>query len=193
MKQKVALYILSMSLFFVIVGLLCMDIPICLDDKGVFIGFHQLWLNTRIGLAIIATTILVEGVVFCYLKNLWSHSPKELSVEVTNVEELNYDTLAFIASFMIPLVSFQMEQLEQWVVLVILVVVIGVIFCNSKGYYTNPTLAILGFRLYCLSVRTQQVGNQSKERQLVVISRQKLMVGCKFRYVKVTDAVGYVL
>ena len=170
-----------------------MDIPICLNGNGVFIGFHQLWINTRVGLAIIAATVLVECGVYYYLKNSWNHSPAELSVEVVTVEELNYDTLTFIASFMIPLVSFQMNQLGHWVVLALLVVVVGVIFCNSKGYYTNPTLAILGFRLYSLTVKTQQVDKKQNERQLVVISRQKLAKGRKFRYAQVTDEIGYVL
>lgn len=193
MKQKVALYILSMSLFFVIIGLLCMDIPICLDGKGEFIGFRQLWINTRVGLLIIAVAVLVECVVYYYLKNCWNHSPKELSVEVVTIEELNYDTLTFIASFMIPLVSFQMNQLGHWVVLALLVVVIGAIFCNSKGYYTNPTLAILGFRLYSLTVKTQQVDKKQNTKRLVVISQQKLEKGCKFRYAKLADEIGYVI
>ena len=191
MKQKIALYILSMTFFFIIVGLLCMDLPICYN--GEFIGFDQLWKNIRVGIVIISTTIVIEIVVYRYLKNLWNHTSKELTVEVVKVEEQNYDTLTFIASFMIPLVSFQLHQLSHWIVLAVLVIVVGVIFCNSKGYYTNPTLALLGFHLYNLSIMTQQVGKGEQKRSIVMISRERLETGSRFRYVKITDEVGYVI
>lgn len=191
MKQKVALYILSMTLFFVIVGLLCMDLPICLD--GEFIGLNQLWKNTRIGLVIIAATAVLEWAVYRYLKNLCDHTSKELTVKVVTSVEQNYDTLAFIASFMIPLVSFQLHQLSHWIVLVLLVVVIGGIFCNSKGYYTNPTLALFGFHLYDLTIKTQQVGKEDNQQSLIVVSRKRLEEGSEFRYVKITEEVGYVV
>lgn len=191
MKQKIALYILSMTLFFVIVGILCMDLPICLD--GEFIGFEQLWVNTRVGFAIIVTTIVIEIVVYRYLKNLWNHTSKELTVEVVKVNEQNYDTLTFIASFMIPLVSFQLHQLSHWIVLTVLVIVVGIIFCNSKGYYTNPTLALIGFHLYNISIKTQQLDKEEQMHAIVMISRERLETGSKFRYVKITDEVGFVI
>ena len=180
-----------MSLFFVIVGLLCMDLPICFD--GEFIGIAQLWKNTRVGIIIIVATVILEGAVYGYLKNMCDHTSHELTVEVVKLDEQNYDTLAFIASFMIPLVSFQLHQLSHWIVLVLLVVVVGVIFCNSKGYYTNPTLAILGFHLYDLTIKTQQVGKEGSQQSLIVVSRQRLKEGSKFRYVKITEEVGYVI
>ena len=191
MKQKIALYILSMLLFFVIVGFLCMDLPICFE--GEFIGWSQLWKNTRAGLLIIILSLLMEFVVYRYLKNLWNHTSKELSVKVVKVEEHNFDTLAFIASFMVPLVSFQLHQVGHWIVMLLLVVVVGIIFCNSKGYYTNPTLALLGFHLYKLTIESQQVEKTDKIHEIVVISREPLDASSKFRYVKITDDVGYVI
>ena len=191
MIQKIALFILSMSLFFVIVGLLCMDLPICLD--GEFLGWSQLWMNTRVGLLIIMLTILIEVAVYWYLKYLWDHTAQELSVNVVKVEEHNYDSLAFIASFMIPLVSFQLHQMSHWIVMMLLVVVVGIIVCNSKGYYTNPTLVLFGFHLYKLTIETQQVEKKDKFHEKIMISREPLDASSKFRYVKITDDVGFVL
>lgn len=192
MRQKVALYILSMTMFFIMVGLLCMNIPICFDEDAEFIGFESLWNNIRFGLLIIVLTLIVEYLTYRFLKNMWENTAEELSVKVVEVSEENYDTLTFIASFVIPLVSFQFHQLSHWVALMLLIVAIGYIFCHSKGYYTNPTLVLMKFHLYKLTVETQQVEGDNR-KHLVMISRKDIEKGTKFRYVKISKEVGYVM
>ena len=189
--QKLALYTLSMTLFFIIIGVLCMDIPIYFGKYTEFIGWSELFVRVRMGMCIILGTFIVEVLAYCYLKKVWKDTSRELSVKIKNIEEVNYDTLTFIASFMVPLVSFQFDKLQHWLVLVLLVVAIGYIFCHSKGYYMNPTLILLKFHLYKVVYVSQ--GKKEVEKTIILISKQKLSGTETLRFAKITSEVGYVM
>lgn len=188
--HKLALYTLSMMMFFIIIGFFCMDIPF--DIGGEFIGFSQLWDGCIFGVLIIIITLIIEGLVYFYLKKSWERNSPELSVEIVEIENQNYNTLTFIASYFIPLVSFNYLKLNHWIVLLFLLIIIGIIFCKSDGYYNNPTLALFGFRLYKTKTKTQKMENNNKE-ELTIISHKKLSKGDKIQYVMLPDGVGVVL
>lgn len=188
--QRVALYILSMAFLFVIVGILCMDIPF--EMGGEFIGWTQLWDKSEFGVYIVTISILIEFVVYNFLKHSWNKNSPELSVKVIHKEDMNFNILNFIASYFFPLVSFNYIKFNHWIVLLFLLVIIGVIFCKSNGYYNNPTLALLGFRLYQTNIKTQKVNKNEKEESLIVICKGELSVNDQFQYVLLSDGVGVV-
>ena len=188
--QRVALYILSMAFLFVIVGFLCMDIPF--EIGGEFIGIPQLWDNCKLGVCIIIISLLLEFAVYSFLKESWRKNSPELSVTVLYKENLNYNILNFIASYFVPLVSFNYIKLNHWIVLFFLLVIIGIIFCKSNGFYNNPTLALLGFRLYKTQIETQKVEKKGKNESLTVICHRKLYDGDNIQYVMLSDGVGIV-
>jgi len=189
--HKVALYTLSMMMFFIIIGFFCMDIPF--EIGGEFIGFSQLWDGCKFGVLIIIITLIIEGLVYLFLIISWKSNHPELSVEIVEIENQNYNTLTFIASYFIPLVSFNYLKLNHWIVLLFLLIIIGFIFCKSDGYYNNPTLALFGFRLYKTTIKTQKIEKNNSEESLIVISHKKLSKGDKTQYVMLPDGVGVVL
>lgn len=188
--QRFAFYILSMSLVFIAIGFFCMDIPICTEENSQFIGWSELWKNTRLGILIIIATVIVELLVYLYLKKSWKRNVAELSGRITKINNINFDTLTLIASFCIPLVSFNYQQVNHWIVLALLLIVIGVIFCRSDGFYNNPTLALLGFRLYRADFKTQEL-NSDNNKSLIFIIRDKIEISDRIRYVLLSDKVGY--
>lgn len=188
--QKVALYILSMAFLFVIVGFLCMDIPF--EIGGDFIGMPQLWDICQFGIYIIIVSILIECVVYSFLKKSWNKNTPELSVKIIHKEDLNYNILNFVASYFVPLVSFNYVKLNHWIVLSILLGIIGIIFCKSNGFYNNPTLALLGFRLYQTQVETQKIEKKEKKESLIVICNKNMSEGDNIQYVMLSDGVGVV-
>jgi len=187
--QRIAFYLLSMSLFFIVIGVLCMDIPVCFDDGATFIGFDTLWNNIKAGVIIIMSTLIIEYLIFKYLKACWSHNAQELSVRIIDIKERNYEMVMFIASFFVPLVSFQLDHASNWIVLAILFVSIGVIFCNSTGFYNNPTLALFGFHFYDIKVATQKTGKEVEEAW-VIVSKENLSLGNRIKYVKLANNIG---
>lgn len=188
--QRVAFYMLSMAFLFVIVGFLCMDIPF--EIGGDFIGMPQLWDKCKFGVYIIIISVLIEYVVYSFLKKSWNKNSPELSVKIIHKENLNYNILNFIASYFVPLVSFNYIKLNHWIVLFLLLIIIGIIFCNSNGFYNNPTLALLGFRLYKTQIETQKIEKKEKKESLIVICNRKLSEGDNIQYVMLSDGVGVV-
>ena len=180
-----------MMMFFIIIGFFCMDIPF--EIGGEFIGFSQLWDGCKFGVLIIIITLIIEGLVYLFLIISWKSNHPELSVEIVEIENQNYNTLTFIASYFIPLVSFNYLKLNHWIVLLFLLIIIGFIFCKSDGYYNNPTLALFGFRLYKTTIKTQKIEKNNSEESLIVISHKKLSKGDKTQYVMLPDGVGVVL
>lgn len=190
MIQKIAFYFLSLTFLFITVGLLSMDIPFVIG--GDFIGFERLWNSTKLGLSIIVFSCVIEWLVFRFVKKSWGKNSEELSVQIIEPpKNENYNTLNFIASFFIPLVSFNYLKLNHWIALVFLLVIVGIIFCKSNGFYNNPTLAILGFQLYNVKVITQKEGNDKNET-IMLISQKRLSKGNTIKYVMLSEGVGVV-
>lgn len=191
MDKRIAFFILSMSLFFIVIGVLCMDIPMYFGSDWEFIPLNQFVENTWFGFLIIAVSLLIEYCTYKYLEVGWNHTAPELSVEIIEKDELNYDLLMFIASFFLPLVSFQLDKASHWIVLGILFFCIGKIFCTSKGFYNNPTLALLGFHFYKLKVKTKAVDKPKSEIDLIIICKEELKETKQVKYVKLSEGIGY--
>lgn len=179
-----------MAFLFVIVGFLCMDIPF--EIGGDFIGMRQLWDKCKFGVYIIIISILLEYLVYSFLERSWKMNSQELSVKIIHKENLNYNILNFVTSYFVPLVSFNYVKLNHWIVLFLLLVIIGIIFCKSNGFYNNPTLALLGFRLYQTQVETQRIEKKEKVESLIVICNRELSEKDKIQYVMLSDGVGFV-
>lgn len=111
-----------------------------------------------------------------------------LSVKIKEIEVRNYDTLAFLASYFIPLVSFNLGSIRHQLVLVILFVAIGVIYVQVGMYYANPTLALLGFKTYNSTITFQ---DGSVKSNLIIISRNELKKGDNITYIKIDENVYY--
>lgn len=180
-----------MMMFFIIIGFFCMDIPF--EIGGEFIGFSQLWDGCKFGFLIIIATLMIEGFVYLFLKKSWKKNSPELSVEIIEIENMNYSLLTFVASYFIPLVSFNYLKFNHWMVLFLVLIIIGILFCNSKGFYNNPTLAMFGFHLYQTKVETQKVTKTDKNESLIILSRKELSKGSRVNYVMLSDGVGVVL
>lgn len=188
---RVLLFILSMAPFFVILGLMCMNIPVSFDENAEFIGWHQLWLNTKVGIFIIVAAIVVEFTIYQLFKGVCNRSSGEQSEVVELLEDKNYELMTFVTSIFLPLISFQYNQLSHWIVTIIIVGFIGYIFCASDGFYTNPTLALFRYRLYSVQLGNQREGNNYKNRTIIVLSQKHLKENDKIRCTQLLDKVYY--
>jgi len=88
---------------------------------------------------------------------------------------LSYENLSFLASYFVPLVSFNLLYLSHTIVMILLVICIGVIFVQSGKYYTNPTLALFGYRVYHIKGLTKAFKeDKRKEVAYTIITRDTL-------------------
>lgn len=184
---KILLFILSMAPFFVILGLMCMDIPVTFEKDAEFIGWSQLWENTKFGVYIILISIILEYAILKLFEKVCCDVSGEQTELVTKVENRNFELLSFVTSVFLPLISFQYDQLSHWLVTLLIIILIGHIFCISDGYFTNPTLAIFHFRLY--EVELDNMNRNS--RKMIILCKSSIAIGDKIRCVALTDKVSY--
>lgn len=187
---KLLLFILSMAPFFIILGLMTMDIPICFDADSQFVGWNLLWKNTRVGWAIITLSIVGELIIFFLFNGVCKRVSGEQSERICKVKDKNFELISFVTSIFLPLISFRYDQLSHWVVMIIILLIICYIFCTSDGYFTNPTLALFGYRLYEVDLDNMNGKNQNT-RNLIILSKSALSEDDIVRCYKLTDRVSY--
>lgn len=179
---KIEFYILSLWLLFVLIFLLTVDIPISFAPDAKFIGIVPL--IQRNWLAIISLLMSLVGVLITFkLKHKFKgvHYPP---AEITSIKNENYEYLTFLTTYIIPLICINLGELRYVIVLGILLLIIGSVFVKMDLYIGNPTLALLGYRLY----RIEAKGFSSTDG-ILVISQDKLKAGTSIKWIKITDAV----
>jgi hypothetical protein len=177
-----------MWLLAIIVVILSFNWPIQFGKDSHFIGFAEL---IRSGwITIVFVLIIIYGVLFYYylIKHCISGT-QNFSVQIQHIESKQSDPLAFLASYFIPLVSFQMDNLRHNVVLLGLFVVIGVMYVKGDLFHMNPTLLLLGFKMY--SIKYGEC-NDEKGKTIIVISKSELQESDSIRYILLSKNIWFV-
>ena len=68
--------------------------------------------------------------------------------EFTDITASDFDHLTFLSTYIIPLITFNLNELRNFVVVFVLLLMIGVIYLKSNLYYLNPTLLLFGYKVY---------------------------------------------
>jgi len=166
--DKFELYIMSLWFLFFLIIVITIDIPMCFGDDCQFIGFWEV-LKTNIVPAI-SFLLLLFGVVFYYRFDYRIAGSKKIPVKITEMEDMNYEHLTFLTTYIIPLICFNLTSTRYLIALAFLLIAIGVIYVKTDKFYANPTLAVLGFRLYKVSVDTR-TGNK---KNIILITKDRL-------------------
>ncbi len=66
---------------------------------------------------------------------------------ITELNPHDGDVLSYVASYLVPFVSFDLTGTQLWAVIVFLAVLL-IIYVNSNMIYINPMLNVLGYHLY---------------------------------------------
>lgn len=174
MRSKIELYIMSLGLLFLLLIIKTINIPIYLDPNWEFIGWRYLLGHN------IPTIVCLSGViaaVICrkrFLKSL--EGCQDLPCTIEKIENINYEYLTFLATYIIPLTCFDLDNIQEWLLLICLLIIIGVLFIKTNLYYQNPSLALMGFNIYVADI-TYKKGTISNT---IIISKSKLQKGSLF-------------
>lgn len=144
---KIGMYILSLWLLFVLIIVNKIDVPICFGCE--FATKNEVWSIAKNNvLTLSSLVLLVISLLFYfwfrYLLSGTTMGPQRL----TNLESKSSEHLVFLATYVIPLVGFSLENTRQIINLGITLSIIGVIYVKTNLFYANPTLSLLGFRVY---------------------------------------------
>lgn len=183
--EKFELYVLSLWLLFLLIVVVTIDIPICFKAECSFIGTSAL--VSRNIVPIIALVFVGLGGLYYYRFNYKILGSQSIPVEVSAVEDVNYEHLTFLTTYIIPLICFNLTSERYLIALGLLLIVIGIIYVRTDKFYANPTLAVLGFRLYSAIV-TRRTGEEVK---VTLITKDRIKSGQKIRFLELDDRVYY--
>lgn len=177
--MKVNFYLLSMWLFYIMVIIL--SLPRFWEKEDV---------DTKMMVlpALALLCFLYVSMFFGWLVLKRRNDSHSLSVVIQDIQQRDYETLAFLASYFIPLVSFNLDKIRHQLVLIVLFIAIGIIYIRGNMYFANPTLSLLGFKSYTATIRYQ---NGEVKNDIVLISTQILSRNSRVTYLKIDEGVFY--
>lgn len=180
---KISLYCISLWILMFMLIVLKLDIPEFKDKGKLQILLEFLKSNV---FSFICFIIIILGLIgYWYFKDSLKNA-KRLPVEIQTCESVNYENLSFLATYVIPLVCFPLENKREIFVLFTVIIIIGCIFIKTNLYYTNPSLVLLGFNVY--SVRCK---DNKGFRSGIVIVRGRLAANDSIKYMSVSDNVYF--
>lgn len=172
---KWLLYILSLWLLFV-------SLSIMSFDSSIIDNISNSDLKTKNYVFIASISFIVIGfIILLILKNSFSSSGS-VYCRVSDVSNETHEHLEFLTTYIMPLVFTDINSKRTMLNLAVMIVFIGVIYVKTNRFYANPSLAILGFKLYKLTII-----DSSGEKTVVAISRDRLKNGSTIKYIKIDD------
>lgn len=137
----------------------------------------------------VAVSLIIGLGALRFLKWKFESQAPDLSESVVSLENKNYDTMNFVASYFVPLVSFQFcDDLKFWIILCFIVFILCKISLNSNMYYNNPVLIILRFRIYEVTVKKQA---SEKVVSKIIITRDEISKDAMIKCVNLSDNIYY--
>lgn len=183
--QKYELYIISLWFLFLLIIIVTIDVPLCVGENCHFLGFTKLVVDNIVPLVSLA--FVLTG-IFCYYR--FKHAingAKSLAVKVTKIQDINYEHLTFLTTYIIPLICFNLSSTRYLIALAILLVVIGAIYVKTDKFYANPTLALLGFRVYCANLETRS----GTKENIVLITLSRVLEGDSIDYQEIDEKIYF--
>lgn len=185
---KVHLYVLSLALLFVFFIILNVKVPFCFTDGCSFIGLKKI-VGTNV-ISVVSFLVLLWCVYGYWSFKHAIEGTSEIPFKIKKIESANYEHLTFLATYVIPLISFDFSKERQIVVLLLLLIVMGIIYIKTDLFYANPSLALLGFHIYKADGEFKSnIGNRGN---IILITREKLIAEMRVKYIKLDDRIFYV-
>jgi hypothetical protein len=122
------------------------------------------------------------GVVFYYRFNYkFTQGASLLPVTITTVENINFESVTFLATYIVPLACIDLDKSRSSLMLITILILIGWIYIKTNLFYTNPTLAIWGYQIYKISTKNRT--------GITIIIRGKVKIGDNIRLKNIDDKI----
>lgn len=169
----------SLWLLFILLFINKVQIPYCFDNKCHFIGFTKLLITNLVPLVFLSLAIF--GLIFYINFKYVIRRNRSLPDKVTGIENLNWEHLTFLVTYVIPFLSFNLNEDRNGLVFFLVLVIIGIIYIKTNMFYTNPTLALLGYHIYKLSTTNKE--------NIIIISKDVIQENDRIQYQLLSDNI----
>lgn len=178
---KIGMYLLSLWLLFVLIFVNKISIDICfqcsLASRKELIEILK---NNFLPLICVLCLFFSSFFYFRfkYLINGSAQGPKI----ITEIQDKGAEHLVFLATYVIPLVGFALENVRQIINLGITLVILGAIYIRTNLFYANPTLSLLGFKIFSAKI---------EGKEIILISDERLEVGDSINYLPLDHTIYF--
>ncbi|GER88042.1 hypothetical protein KDW_22040 [Dictyobacter vulcani] len=144
------------------------------------------WLSLWVGIASLLS-LLFSIVYFVYAYKTFS----DTTVKVTKVARKDEASMGYIASYLIPFVTFSIDNdkgqilIPQVLALVVFLLVLLIVYVSSNMIYINPMLNMLGFHLYAIEIEG------SSELEYYYLARKRVVRGELITYIRLSDDIFF--
>lgn len=184
--RKINLYIISLGLLFLFFIIISFKIP------GVLVCYSNLEFWKEIILLNPLSIFSLIGILYAFIAynhfNFELKGATDIPFTIDKLEDVSYENLTFLATYIVPLIGFDLENSRQIIVLILLLIVMCFIYIKTDVFYTNPTLSLLGFRIY-------KVDGSFKfgvKENIILISKEILKNNQVVSYIKLDERIYYV-
>ena len=182
---KSRFYLMSLWLLFIIIFLLTVDVPISFEADAKFIGFGALLRRNILSVIALVLSIISWGFA-CKTQYEWS-GVSNPPYTIETVKNENYEYLTFLTTYIIPLICIDLKSIRHVIVLGVLLFLIGWIFVKMDLYYGNPTLALMGYRLYRAKIKDVNAPDG-----IILISKDRLTSDVAIKWIRIDKYVWVV-
>lgn len=183
-ELKLKMYILSLWLLFCFIAIATIDLDVI--RQSICNGSLE-WIKmftTNVIPAICFIMVILCGVFYFQFKYKLEGTT-QLPTEITKISNKNADYLAFLSTYIVPLVFIDFSSRRQIVILLLLLISIGVMYVKTDMFLSNPTLALLGYRIYEVETDGDNVSG-------IIISQGEIEKGDKIRYIRLDKNAFFV-
>lgn len=92
---------------------------------------------------------------------------------VKQYEDKTQEVLSYIIPYIISLMTVSILDLNSILSIIVLLVLLYPIYANSSMIYINPVLALMGYRLYNVTVEHPEPENSNHGLNIMLITRRK--------------------
>ncbi|MGL7489015.1 hypothetical protein NA194_23740 [Salmonella sp. NW871] len=125
--------------------------------------------------------MIVAGVlIFLYLL-LSFNSGWSVACTVSDVRNESHEHLEFLTTYVMPLVFTDVNSKRTMLNLLIMIVAIGMIYVKTNRFYSNPSLALLGFRIFKANI------NDRGTKEFVIICHGEIDNNSRIKYIKLDN------
>ncbi|UBU95204.1 anti-phage protein KwaA [Edwardsiella tarda] len=182
---KTVLYILSLWLLFLSLLIMSYD-KVLIKNSWDYIfsenfSFPTSSLRVRNIVFIVSLVFISIGTIILIILANSFGSGWSVACTVSDISNENHEHLEFLTTYIMPLVFTDVDSKRTVLNLGLMIFVIGAIYVKTNRFYSNPSLAILGFRIYKANVHDRGV------KKCTVICRSVLKSTDKIKYIKIDD------
>ncbi|ENX07773.1 anti-phage protein KwaA [Acinetobacter courvalinii] len=185
MINKLKLYFISLALLFIFIIVVTIDIPFCFQDGCSFIGFKLLFFKNWFSLICLVCFFISLFFWFDFKFKLKGSTSNPFKAK--KVENVSFEHLTFLATYIVPLISFNFDSDKFKLLFTLLIFVIGIIYLKTNLFYANPSLALMGYSIYKVDADFRDGAKEG----IIVLSLNKIEKDSLVTYIKLDENVYF--